>query len=520
MNRRQRPAAGPAPEGRDLERRLDLDPGLIEDIRGRLAEIPPPPAVVQQVLAEIADPLSTARSVAEVVRTDPALTGALLHAINASFHGLENEVADVQQAIALLGYDLVQSLVLQFGLVGLFPSTTHEVGYNTEDLWVHSLATSLVAIVLGRRSRNVDVGFAATLGLLHDIGKLAIHAKFPDRSRRLFEEWRFEESFLDREARLFGADHAFVGAHLARRWNLPDDLVAGIQWHHAPAFAPLDRLPERVRRAVFLVFVANQVVKHCHVYCEDAEIDLIPERFAMALGLPVDIEDNIDREVRQAITRAVAFVDEASDRPLKAVGRILRTRTAAEIAGLDALPTDLPGLDRIEIAEIGPIGRQAPRQVDLERVGEIDAVDLVGATDVLFAGRSTERDVARLLSLVRRAMSGAGLPRSIRFAFGFLTKLVLGNVLWRATGEELLQIRLRIDEGEVVLAFESSTLAFAHVLDVEAVRRDLGEAEAARRSAAILATGLGHLLTMGWVDRVRADLAGVRLEFVRGRRES
>src|SRR5205085_7706773 len=122
-----------------------------------------------------------------------------------------------------------------------------------------------------------------TLGLLHDIGKLAINSQSPTKVAQL---WRPAglvgggigtggESWLARERRLFGADHAFMGAFLAARWQLPDDLADAIRLHHLPPEVSLDTLVEPIRRAVEVVHVANQLVKYRHVYCADMEIDTI-----------------------------------------------------------------------------------------------------------------------------------------------------------------------------------------------------------------------------------------------------
>jgi HD-like signal output (HDOD) protein len=72
-------------------------------------------------------------------------------------------------------------------------------------------------------------------GLMCDIGKLAFE-KLLRTSDTSLPEWN-GSSFLEMERIHFGVDHAMLGAEMARRWHLPDELVAAIAYHHNPSEA-------------------------------------------------------------------------------------------------------------------------------------------------------------------------------------------------------------------------------------------------------------------------------------------
>ena len=59
--------------------------------------------------------------------------------------------------------------------------------YDGEALWLHSLAVAQVADHLAKRTKKADPDLASTLGLLHDIGKLAINSQFPEKVAELWE---------------------------------------------------------------------------------------------------------------------------------------------------------------------------------------------------------------------------------------------------------------------------------------------------------------------------------------------
>ncbi|MBI4616270.1 MAG: HDOD domain-containing protein [Planctomycetes bacterium] len=520
LHARRRLAEIDEPSEEVKEKRIRLDEEVIEEIKDKLTEIPPLPLVVTRIVEELSNPKSSAKSVAEIAVSDPVLASTLLRAINSSFYGILNEIADVRQAVALLGFDTVQTLVMQFGLAKLFKSKDGEVGYNTEDLWIHSLCVSLVAQTLARKIPGLDTGFVSTFGLLHDIGKLAINSKFPDKVSRLFEEAASGESFLRREERLFGADHAFIGAFLGREWDLPEDLTTAIQWHHFPKFTPMEKFDDRVRRALMLVHIANQIAKFCHVYCEDMELDLVPDPFFEALGLAPSLEELIRPEVKQAINRGIFFVDQITDRPLRAVQRILHTRTAKQLTDLSRVPMQTPAMKRVRIRPIPPIEEalsSEPRVVELTGPGSAKAPTFSGEWDVLFISPADEKLFRRLISHVREAFVQSGLPKEIRFPFHFLVKFVLGNVLSMARGGEVTKVRICHTESVAALLFESDALSFNRVIDIEIIRARQGEDVARLRCQAVLAAGLGNVLTLDWVHRVTADPTGSRLLLYRKR---
>ncbi|MBI4616613.1 MAG: HDOD domain-containing protein [Planctomycetes bacterium] len=512
-------AAEKKPGDQERQKILRLDSELIRDITGRLAEIPPLPVVVHQILVELASTESSARSVASIVSTDPVLTASLLRAINSSFYGLQNEVLDIRQAIALLGYDTVQALVMQFGLSRIFDAPRVPGAYDVEDLWVHSLCVSLIAMSLAKKSAGVDRGLVGTVGLLHDVGKLAINSKFGDRVARLFDASADpSKSLLAREVELFGADHAFIGAHVARQWKLPNELIQSIQWHHLPHFAPLDRFEPRLRNSIYLIHVANQISKLCHIYCTDMEIDIVKDEVFAALKLEPSLDDLVDREIKQAITRAIFFVDQITDRPLKAVQCLLGTRTIDQMKDM-RISANHPQIQKIVIADLADVASALPGQpwrvdssVPDPKLSPQDARDVVISAD------TSENGIHEALASLRCAFDSSGIDKASRFTFNFLAKFVLRNSLpIEEGGGGPVEMRFKVTDSEEFLAFEGRSLAFANVADLAATTRKMGPENLDLRCRALIAIGLGNILTLDWIQGIQIDLFNAVVVFRRPR---
>ncbi len=256
---------------------------MLPAVRQGLDLVPPLPHVVAELLREVQDANATAASVAAIAANDPSLAAGLLRTVNSSAFGLTRKVTAVSDAVSYIGFNTVKSMVLRLQLDHTLGSAAAasdpETATDVEDVWVHSLVVSYIADVLADRVVGVDRGFAATLGLLHDLGKLVVLSRFPGEAARLrVAPLVADEPLLEREARVLGVDHAALGANLAGRWGLPGDLVRAIRWHHNPgrAFEPSD--PKPLHQAVAVVQVANQLAKYLYVYQDRTELDAVAER--------------------------------------------------------------------------------------------------------------------------------------------------------------------------------------------------------------------------------------------------
>ncbi|HEV7297839.1 MAG TPA: HDOD domain-containing protein [Tepidisphaeraceae bacterium] len=288
---------------------------LLDEVVSGLEKIPPLPRAVHNILRELNSMGSTARSVASIVGTEPILVASILRMVNSAAFGLRREILSLEEAVAYLGFSTVKALVVRLKLgpmMGIASADAKRTkGYHPEKLWLHSMAVAQTSEHLAKRVGGVDPWLAGTIGLLHDIGKLAINSTFPQIVGQIWDKHDGDESFLARERRLFGADHAFIGGFLAAKWELPGDLVEAIRLHHMPAGdSAVLAMPSEMFRAVSIVHVANQLVKYSHVYCADMEIDIVPSAVLTELGLSPDLERLLDRDTQAIIERSVQLMRE------------------------------------------------------------------------------------------------------------------------------------------------------------------------------------------------------------------
>ena len=293
------------------QRRKDLAPETLRRIRGVLDQAPELPVSVQRVIRMASDPASDSREMAEAVSSDPVLASHVLMMVNSSYYGLSRKIDNLRLAIVLLGFNEVRSIALRCGFSRLMRSSGGAV-YDTRRLWVHSCLVSAGTEALYTGDDPQRAGILLTLGMLHDIGKFALYVigmAMRDKGMRPSSTGTVSPGahLLEKEERLFGANHAMVGAMLAERWNLSERMIAVLEHHHSPLFFGITEIPAEHQEDVAAVCVADLIVNRL----EDPNRPLkYPHPlFYEILGYDSSLEEKTPSGLLKKLERARSLVD-------------------------------------------------------------------------------------------------------------------------------------------------------------------------------------------------------------------
>ncbi|MBT5231419.1 MAG: HDOD domain-containing protein [Methylococcales bacterium] len=190
------------------------------------------PEACQRVNELIELPSTNAQILAEAVSLDPALAAMLLKVTNSAFFGFKQSIGTVSHAISIIGKNELRSIVLSAGAVDAMANLTTEF-IEMSQFWHHSILTGLLARSIAPYiDCNKEELFI--IGLLHDIGKLAIFHQSPDVARVIVEQSTNSEHWVQLENSLLGFSHSDIGFQLARQWKLPKIFCECIMLHHSP----------------------------------------------------------------------------------------------------------------------------------------------------------------------------------------------------------------------------------------------------------------------------------------------
>lgn len=213
------------------------------------------PAVAIQILDLCQREEPDMAEIAKLIGSDPALSAKLLRLTNSPMYGLRCQVRTVSHAICLLGLSAVRPLALSFSLVkGLQDRDKKALSWY----WKRSLlsavaARELAAVTNYRLSEEAFLG-----GLLQDIGILALRQLAGNEYVDLVQPGISHDALAEGERKLYGEDHAALGAWLAERWKLPASLCTAIGASHA--LAPLSAgTHEDLSHLAHLVAISGKV---------------------------------------------------------------------------------------------------------------------------------------------------------------------------------------------------------------------------------------------------------------------
>ncbi len=228
---------------RVIQKALDIQEILGEwkllDVVTHIDNLPSPPRMYHELSRAISQGDSTT-AVAAIVEKDAAMTTRLLHVANSAFYSWR-KVTSLERAVMMIGMEGTRQIVLHASVLGGMKMTGEEV----RALETFSAQSQAVNAFL---SRTVEIRGCprppealACVGILQDIGKILELQHLSDRIRQVRQAMSApgSGSFYDIEMAL-GLErctHAEIGAYFLKWWNLPDQLVEAVLFHHSPARA-------------------------------------------------------------------------------------------------------------------------------------------------------------------------------------------------------------------------------------------------------------------------------------------
>ncbi|NTV53532.1 MAG: HDOD domain-containing protein [Candidatus Firestonebacteria bacterium] len=227
---------------------VNVDPAEIQSIVSMSASVPR--------LAKLAcDPEVDLAEICRVIEYDQVITAQVLHWANSAWSASQSQILTVKDAVVRCGVGQVVKLVMGHCLAKPLKNTVPGYDLLENELWQHSVAAALAAECLEKIVHKNLPAPAFTVALMHDIGKLLLERHL---GPEVMEEMRHQItergiSYIEAEREMLGTDHAVLGGAIARYWQFPETLVAGIEQHHTEIHVP-DPLLDSVQ-------VANAVAK-------------------------------------------------------------------------------------------------------------------------------------------------------------------------------------------------------------------------------------------------------------------
>jgi putative nucleotidyltransferase with HDIG domain len=194
----------------------------------RIDNLPTIPAVLKRLLELIEDPNISLQEIGNFILKDPALTTRILKVVNSPIYGFPGRISTVSQALILLGLNVVKGLLLGVSVFDVMQKVM-------AGLWEHSVGCAITSRIIAQKRAPAYLEEISVAALLHDIGKVVLGMKFPDKYKKAVSEAEKKDIFIsEAEKKIFETTHASVGAWLIEKWNFPKNISEVIEYHQKP----------------------------------------------------------------------------------------------------------------------------------------------------------------------------------------------------------------------------------------------------------------------------------------------
>lgn len=203
-----------------------------------ITELPTVPQTVQQLLALRAEATPSTQDIIRLAEQNASCAAQLVYWARAPLHGFHGPVDSLETAVErVLGPDRTLALLLGSSMAQTFRMPAGgPVGLQA--VWQHSIYCAALVGELVKLLPDppcVNPGLAYLSGLLHDFGYLVLAHVLPARLYLLnrFLAVNRHVPINDAERYVMGVEHGHIGAWLMQSWNLPEEVVSAVRWHHS-----------------------------------------------------------------------------------------------------------------------------------------------------------------------------------------------------------------------------------------------------------------------------------------------
>lgn len=227
----------------------------LEEITSLVEEVPAFPQTIMNIIQLTEEATCSAKEIEAEIMKDQGLTVKVLKMANSAFYSGRRKIETVADATVLLGFKAIQSMVLATVVGSYLEKELKGYALEEEALWRQSQLSAITTRLIAKKIKYVKPDQAYTAGLLKDIGKVIldiyVEKDILEILRKVEEK---QESFVEAEQEVLGFHHGDIGARIAAKWNLSQDLIEVIRLHHHPEDAVVNK------KLVMITHVADSML--------------------------------------------------------------------------------------------------------------------------------------------------------------------------------------------------------------------------------------------------------------------
>lgn len=169
---------------------------------------------------------STIDEIANIITLDPTLSVTILKLANSSFFNYPGQIETISKAVLVLGITEVYNLVIAYFIKDAFKAITSDPDY-IESFWEQSVDCALIIKFLGAELKVENSERLFLLGLLHNLGELAVNQSLPNKIEAC-NTYTSAEFPWEKQQGVINFTYGQCSALLLKHWQLPHSLIEPI----------------------------------------------------------------------------------------------------------------------------------------------------------------------------------------------------------------------------------------------------------------------------------------------------
>lgn len=249
----------------------------------RIHAVPRLPSIIPKLLRSLRDPDSSAKDYVDIINKDPAMSAAVLKLANSAyFNPIAANIGEIDRAVVKLGIQGLRSVLSAAVMQPIIQRDSPYFNQTGQRLWMHSLNCAVACEIIGG-ARNMDRYKVYLMGLVHDIGKIALFSE-------LCKQFKLNGEPQPPSANAFIPLMKKISAHLsyliACDWELPTDICEALKQQTALSDTTL------LTCYGHLLYQANLATEFYAATPKNKRQQLEP--IIKTLHLPTDLWDKLD----------------------------------------------------------------------------------------------------------------------------------------------------------------------------------------------------------------------------------
>lgn len=206
-----------------------------EQIARAVGDLPTMPHIANLAMEKLSDPNVTSKEIERIIYKDQAIAARILRIANSAAYSRRRAILTISDAVLAVGFKTIKTILITSALHDFFKT----FGLAEKLMWRHSLVCAFICRMIGQKIKFSNVEEVFLAGLLHDVGKVVLYLKVPQKMLLIVQEVYNNpgHTFIQLEQHLFGFNHAQLGELVAKKWNFGPEIVEAIGRHHRPETA-------------------------------------------------------------------------------------------------------------------------------------------------------------------------------------------------------------------------------------------------------------------------------------------